>query len=335
MGRWEFSKGLHDLGKGCYAYLQPDGSWGFSNAGLIVDGKDTLLVDTLFDLPLTREMLDVMRRKVPAAANIDTLVNTHANGDHTFGNQLVGGARIVASRSCAEEMAARKPDEFRQRMDTWRDLGRAGAFLHGVMGSKFDFNGVVYTPPTEVFDDRMKLHVGSKEVELITVGPAHTRGDILIHVPADRTVFAGDALFVDGHPVVWAGPFSNWIKACDLMLSWDVETIVPGHGPITDKGGIRALKFYLEYVYAESRKRYDAGMGDIEAARDISLEPFDGWLDAERIIINVHSAYREFTQATEPIDTLRLFDAMAEWRAGEAIPVKCGACESGTHVHGA
>ena len=48
-----YDKGLFELGDSCYAYLQPDGSWGWSNAGLIVDGEESLLVDTLFDRPLT------------------------------------------------------------------------------------------------------------------------------------------------------------------------------------------------------------------------------------------------------------------------------------------
>src|SRR5579885_3409535 len=102
--RWRYTKGLHDLGNSVYAYLQPDGSWGWSNAGLITDGGQSLLVDTLFDLKLTREMLDAMRRATPAAARIGTLLNTHSNGDHTYGNQLVEGAEIVASSACAEEM---------------------------------------------------------------------------------------------------------------------------------------------------------------------------------------------------------------------------------------
>jgi glyoxylase-like metal-dependent hydrolase (beta-lactamase superfamily II) len=86
-------------GAGAMAYLLPDGSRGWSNAGLIVDGDRTLLVDTLFDLKLTAEMLDSMRRSIPAAARIGTLVNTHHNGDHTFGNQLVEGAEIIPTNA--------------------------------------------------------------------------------------------------------------------------------------------------------------------------------------------------------------------------------------------
>src|SRR3974390_377046 len=76
VAKWQFTKGLHDLGDGCLAYLQPDGGWGWSNAGLVVDGEENLLIDTLFDFKFTQEMLDTMRNKVPSAQKIKKLVNT-------------------------------------------------------------------------------------------------------------------------------------------------------------------------------------------------------------------------------------------------------------------
>ncbi|MEN9821851.1 MAG: hypothetical protein RLZ04_277, partial [Actinomycetota bacterium] len=102
-GHESYRKGIHELGDGCLAYLQPDGSWGWSNAGLIVGDGASLLVDTLFDLRLTGEMLDAMRA-FTRTAPIGTLVNTHANGDHCYGNQLVDGAEIIASAATAHEM---------------------------------------------------------------------------------------------------------------------------------------------------------------------------------------------------------------------------------------
>ena len=80
-----YSKGLHELGDNCFAYLQPDGGWGWSNAGLVVGDGQSLLVDTLFDTKLTAAMLDTMATHT-VAAPIDSLVNTHANGDHCYGN---------------------------------------------------------------------------------------------------------------------------------------------------------------------------------------------------------------------------------------------------------
>ena len=90
--------------------------------------------------------------------------------------------------------------------------------------------------------------------------------DVLVHSPDDRAIFTGDILFIDGHPILWAGPVRNWIAACHRIESLDVDTVVPGHGPITDKRGVIAVREYLEYVTSEARARYDAGMDPLEAA---------------------------------------------------------------------
>jgi glyoxylase-like metal-dependent hydrolase (beta-lactamase superfamily II) len=153
--------------------------------------------------------------------------------------------------------------------------------------------------------------VGDKPVELIEVGPAHTRGDVLVHSPADSTVFTGDILFIDGTPIIWEGPVGNWIAACDRIAAMDVETIVPGHGPITNKAGVRQVRDYLVYIRDEARARYKAGLTAFEAAREIELGAFAGWLDAERIAVNVDTLYREFKNESQRTDIIELFSNMA------------------------
>jgi len=315
-GKWAYTKGLHDLGNGCYAWLQPDGGWGWSNAGLIVSRGESLLVDTLFDLPLTRDMLDAMKSAEPrSTAQIDVLVNTHANADHVNGNELVVGARIVASRAAAEEMRGDSPERLAQLMRAAGEMGQVGRWYRQSFGS-FDFEGITQTCPQETFESRMDIQVGDKAVELITVGPAHTKGDTLVYVPGDRTVFTGDILFVDGHPIIWEGPVQNWIDACLLIEEMDVETVVPGHGPITDKRAARALGEYFVYIRDEARKRYDAGLSAFEAAKDIELSDYSSWGDAERIVINVAELYSEFAgegaQEGSILDRAQLFAWMAE-----------------------
>jgi glyoxylase-like metal-dependent hydrolase (beta-lactamase superfamily II) len=296
-GRWAYTKGLHDLGNATYAYLQPDGGWGWSNAGLVVDGGEGLLIDTLFDLRLTGEMLDTMRRQLPAAKYIGTVVNTHANGDHCWGNELVAGATIVASRATAEEMAQLPPQVLAGLVAQGPQLGAVGAYVGRIFGP-FTFSDITLTLPTRTFEGEHTLRVGDREVRLIEVGPAHTRGDTLVYLPADRVIFTGDILFAGGHPIVWAGPVGNWIKACERILAFDVETVVPGHGPICDKRAVATMRDYFVSLSHEARVRFDAGLTPLEAARNIDLAEYASWGEAERVVANIAALYREFRGQT-------------------------------------
>ncbi len=312
LGTKPFERGLHDLGNGGYAWLQPDGGWGWSNAGLIVDGDESLIVDTLFDKPLTRDMLKAMSAAEPSATQtVDMLINTHSNGDHCNGNELVEGAEIIASKACLEELQRENPARMLTLMERAPDMGEVGEFFTYCFDA-FDFRDINHTLPTRTFEGSLDIKVGDKAVHLEQVGPAHTAGDILAFVPSDKLIFTGDILFIEGHPIVWAGPIQNWVDACDYMLNLDVETVVPGHGPITDKRGIQAVRDYLVYVTDEARQRFDAGMPLLDAALDISLADFDSWGDAERIVVNVATLYKEFAGDPEPNNTTELFGLMAQ-----------------------
>jgi glyoxylase-like metal-dependent hydrolase (beta-lactamase superfamily II) len=306
-----YVKGLQEVGGGLYAYLQPEGGWGWSNAGLIVDGDSTLLVDTLFDLNLTEEMLRAMRAAVPAAAQIEMLVNTHANGDHCYGNQLLEGARIIASEQTAAEMPELPPAAMHALIERAPQMGELGAFFLNCFGS-FDFAGIELALPGETFSGELTLQVGGRELELIEVGPAHTRGDTLIHDQGERVLFSGDILFSGIHPITWAGPVSNWIAACERILALDVAVIVPGHGPLATPAAISELKAYFEYLYEQTRARQAEGMTVLEAAHSISLDRWAAWGEPERLAVNVANIYHELSEDPEPLNPLVCFEQMAE-----------------------
>lgn len=311
MNKWKYTKGLHDLGNGVYAYLQPDGSWGWNNAGLVVEGEESLLIDTLFDLALTREMLATMAAATKAATAINTLVITHGNGDHYYGNELVHGAEIISTKACAKEMTRTPPQMLAQLKASAPGMGDLGAYILQSFGP-FNFEGINPIPPTRTFEGRLNIKVGQKEIQLIEAGPTHTESDLLVFIPENRTLFSGDILFIGGTPLMWVGPVSNWIRACDLILDMDVETIVPGHGPITDKKGVEAVKGYWEYLLAEARQRYDRNMSVDEAIAAIDMTRYASWTDRERIVVNVQTLYRGFKGDTSPGNVVEQFGGMAK-----------------------
>ncbi len=300
-----FDEGLYDLGANTFAWMVPNGSWGEANAGLIVGDGESLLVDTLWDVPYTRAMLSAMD-SLTLSAPIRKVVNTHADGDHFFGNELVKVETITSKRAYAE-MEKTSP----KSMVLLGRLGKLHAFLGTFsqnqkqighyfqqMVAPYDFKGVTPTLPTRTFERALTVDVGGRPVHLLEVGPAHTHGDLMVFVPDAKVLYSADILFINSTPVMWAGPVTNWLAALDRILKLDVETIVPGHGPITDKNGVRTVKAYWEYVAEQVGERFRAGLSAEAAARDIVLaadyakQPFARWNSPERIMVSTHTIYR-------------------------------------------
>jgi cyclase len=284
--------GAVQLTDGCYAWLQPDGGWGLSNAGLIIGEGAALLVDTLFDLPHTQRMLTELE-PLTASAPITTVVNTHGNGDHWFGNELVADAEIIAAEVTAQEMRAVGPDSLVSLLGMPGDVGDYARQIFG----RYEFAGITPTYPTRTFSDQLVVSVGGVDVVLINVGPAHTGADTVVYCERDGVVFTGDIVFAGGTPIVWAGPLSNWVAACDRILGLDARILVPGHGPVCTPTVVRTMIDYLQFVQAEAASRFAAGVPAIQAAADIDLGGFADLPENERLVVNVIAAYRELAAA--------------------------------------
>jgi glyoxylase-like metal-dependent hydrolase (beta-lactamase superfamily II) len=293
-----------------YACLQRDRGLGYSNSGL-VDRGGGLVVDTFWDLSHTREMIghyaSVWRE--PARR----VVNTHANGDHCWGNQLFAGAEIIAHRACAEEMRRESPAALQALRGAALDADSPLAGLARAL-SDWDFAGIEITPPTTLIEDRLELALDDVRVELLYVGPAHTGGDVIVHLPEQRVVFSGDVLFRLCTPIGWVGTYDGWLAALDRIVALDPEVVVPGHGPLCGSEGPLEMKAYLEYVRAESRRHFEAGLSALEACRKIDLGPYAGWTEPQRLVFNVERAYRELRGEPfdAPIDIGAGFAAMNE-----------------------
>lgn len=286
-----FTRGLHQLTDHCWAWLWPDGGWCKSNSGLVVDGRQALLVDTLADIRHTGEMLTAIGAALPET-RITTLVNTHADGDHCWGNQLVADAETIASAGTAEEFSQGLTPQSLDRLMAAADPGDPGSryMLEHFRG--FDVSDVVIPKADRTYRGQLSLSVGSVGTELTEVGPAHTLGDTIVWVPSQGVLYSGDILFIGGHPVMWEGPIENWIAACRQMEALRPDTVVPGHGPVTDVAGIADFRGYLEHVRDEAMKSYERGVPAVEAAAALPLGPWSHWSYRERLIFTVSAIYR-------------------------------------------
>jgi cyclase len=300
----QYSEGLYDLGGKVYAWMVPNGSWGESNAGLVVGNGESLLIDTLWDLNFTKEMLRAME-PITRTAPVTCLVNTHADGDHMWGNQLLKNVEIIMTTACNEEARKLKPGAMVMFGKLGRTLGRLGVgkarkvgiYFHNMV-RPYDFKGIEVKAATRTVRGETTLVFGGREVRLIEVGPAHSRGDLMIGVQDAKTLFCGDILFAGSTPVVWAGPIEGYISTLERIIGTDVDVLVPGHGPLSDKGAVVLQKEYLEYIRDEAGRCYRAGLPAKDAAYEIARSDdfrrkgFTNWDGQERIMVNTHMIYR-------------------------------------------
>jgi cyclase len=273
-------------------------------------------------------MLDEVAERVREP--IRTLVNTHSDGDHVFGNQLLSGADIVATGAAADvirEESAATLRRFKQLAPILRTVGRLPLPVVGTLPlprlprlplralgdyvgrilSPFDFSGVRMTPPTREFGGELTLSVAGREVRLIEVGPAHTPGDLIVHVPDASIVFAADVLFVGVAPIMWAGPTTGWVAALDRILELNPDVVVPGHGPVSGRSEVEVLRDYLEWVDAQAVPRLAAGGTVPEVARELLRSdeyrsaPWDWWDSPERIVITIATIDRHRQGTPGPV----------------------------------
>ena len=302
-----FEGGLTEVGPGVHAWLQPNGLLGESNAGLVIGDGASLLIDTLWDPRLTRRMLAAMAPLIEKAP-IETLVNTHSDGDHWWGNQEAPAAEIIATESARAVMETETPAETK-RFGALAGILRLGGSLpvpyprRGDVATiaayvsealaPFGFDEVRLVPPTRTFSGELELAVGGREVRLIEVGPAHTAGDLIVWVPDAKVAIAADILFIGVTPIMWAGPLERWVAALERLLGLGTERFVPGHGPVCGPDEVRRLIDYWRWLGEAAGQRLDAGSSPAEAARELVLgdemaqQGFADWLAPERVLVSV------------------------------------------------
>lgn len=240
--------GLERISEHVYAYVDrdaaPANSFG-ANAGIVVGDTAIAVVDSLISARQAHRLLADIRKV--SDKPIRYLINTHGHLDHVFGNGVFAaeGATIIAQRECGRQMQARLADTLAQ------------ADAHGLTPE--DLQGTTLAYPNLTFERSLRIDLGGIDVALLYAGPSHSPGSILVHIPEEQVVFAGDMLFTDFYPYMGTGDIAGWLANLAVLQNLGAQRIVPGHGPLSGAADVRAMTAYLKLFDAKARELAAAG----------------------------------------------------------------------------
>lgn len=252
---------LRQLAPNVYSYTQGGGpgisAAGVSNTGMIA-GSDFLMAIDATQGPLPARGFIAAAKKA-TGKDFGRLINTHHHGDHVNGNQFFTHAEILSHPYCRHEClkAAATTPKMWTPTPGIADVAEERKLV----------------PPSVTFKDDLIYFIGGTEVQFRFAGPAHTWGDIMVYLPQYKILFAGDVGFF------WVAPYANnsyiskWIDMCDTIAGWDVDIIVPGHGPIGGKKELAEMADYFRVLGVEARKRYAAKIHRIPSRSPRSAVP--------------------------------------------------------------
>jgi len=290
---------MAEVSDSVFAYVQPDGGWCVNNAGLVVGGTTAAVIDTVATEQRARRLCEEVTRYAPVPPRM--LVNTHHHGDHTFGNWLFGPDITVVAHDLARAEMARSGLALRA---VWPDV---------------DWGETHLALPSITFTDRLTLHLGEVELQLIHVGPAHTTNDVVVWLGDRGVLFAGDVVLSGCTPFVHMGSLEGSLRAVARLRALRPRTIVCGHGPVCGPEVLDTTERYLRWVRDLARAGSAAGLSPLETALEADLGEFGALRDPERLVANLARAYREL-HGTEALGahlpSAPAFRDMAIWNGG-------------------
>lgn len=287
------------LGASTSGYVQR-GGWFVNNAGWITGPQTTVLIDTCATEARTQALLTAARAGDEDRPLI--LAVTHAHGDHANGAGLVArrGGRVLACGPAAADIAA-------------------GPHTYPDVFAYTDWGDIAPPPVIEPVTEAVTIDTGAVEVHLLPVPiTAHTSGDLVAWVPAERVLFTGDLVFHGMTPLALSGSVRGWLDALAWLTRLPASIIVPGHGPVARLDDDDPLGMMTEYLSWVLNATSDTTHPDFEALAHAARSRWPHWPEAERHTVNLRVAHAETHDY--PLDFAAAVGAMA--RAAGGAPIR-------------
>ncbi len=256
----------------------------------VVRGGDELLVVDSRSSPTEAAGL-VADLEDFAPARVRMLVNTHAHFDHTFGNQQFGPDSFLDVPIYGHHRLPAHLDQYeRPRLAAWH---------HDPDGEpERDWHDVRITPPTCLVAASRTLTVGERPVDLHPLGAGHTDTDLVLHVPDSRAWIVGDVVEASGPPMYGSGCFPLGLPRQLAVLLDELEdgdVVVPGHGPLVDRGFVASQLTEVEQLAQQLRLAHRAGDTVEQALADQGRWPFP----VDGLELAIHRGYLALDQDAE------------------------------------
>ncbi|MHA4813074.1 MBL fold metallo-hydrolase [Streptomyces aculeolatus] len=252
----------HELAEGVYGLMA--NKLPKDNNGLVVGDRAALVIDSGITPDVGRYIQEVVATLTDRP--VLYLANTTFHGDHTFGNAAFGDdVTVISSRLNKASMTDLEEEKEYRSESMYGDPGFAGVTR--------------WRTPDLVFDRYCELDLGGREVQLWHFGPGNGSGDTIVHVPDAKVAWVGNFLRHPGiPPMLLAGDPVGYARSLrSLRATLAPETLVPGHGPLTDAdAALTYMLGYVERIGLDVAERRLAGM-DLEATMaDLPLaDPLD------------------------------------------------------------
>jgi glyoxylase-like metal-dependent hydrolase (beta-lactamase superfamily II) len=190
-----------------------------SNAGFVVTRDGVVVIDALGSPALALRLLAEVRKHTDKP--VTHAIVTHYHADHIYGLQALkaAGAKIIAHQAAREYLNS---DTARLRLEASR-----------IELAPWIDKDTRLVPADEWLDSERELVIGGVALRIKPVGPSHTPEDLVVYLPQEKVLFAGDLVFRNRIPFVGQADSRQWIKALDALLSFDASVILPGHGPVS------------------------------------------------------------------------------------------------------
>lgn len=287
-----------------------------ANSAFIVTDRDVVLVDDHITPRAARALVAEIRRVTDKP--IRYVVNTHFHYDHTSGNSIFGPeVEILSHPKTREHLIASGQETIRRqvtnlpaqiaalraRRDTTRgDSLRAalGAQISGLEGLLADYQNVVVAMPTATVDSSLVLYRGGgREIRVFYLGRGHTDGDVVVQLPKDGLLLAGDLITnTAGPPNMMDGYAGDWGATLHRLELLDFTTTLPGHGPVFDgKQRYDATADFMDDLWRQVQTARGRGATRDNVAAQLDLARHQTTFPALRNGINAVWVQRAFDLA--------------------------------------